>query len=183
MTSQDHTDDRCRKTVVEIQVMSAFMLAFSTPEHDVIYKTLHGKPPKDLTLNLDLLKGIANVGELLLLQYDNIYDSSFEQLCPQGHEATSYLRGRMVDLAREKGGEIQKILEKRERTRKILQWVFKVEVEIDHAQVGETLGLTYHGSGQWLQREFDDWLTASNEPMFWLIGSGLFPAGPRSLNH
>lgn len=56
--------------VIEIQVMSAFMWGFSTLEHDVEYKRLHGLPDEDLLLSLEMLKGIANTGEIALQMYD-----------------------------------------------------------------------------------------------------------------
>lgn len=56
--------------VIEIQAMSAFMWGFSTLEHDVEYKRLHGLPDEDLLLTLEMLKGIANTGEIALQMYD-----------------------------------------------------------------------------------------------------------------
>lgn len=56
--------------VIEIQVMSAFMWGFSTLEHDIQYKRLHGEPSEDLVLSLEQLKGIANLGEIGLEMFD-----------------------------------------------------------------------------------------------------------------
>ena len=56
--------------VIEIQVMSALMWGFPTLEHDIEYKRLHGLPDEDLLLSLEMLKGIADTGEIALQMYD-----------------------------------------------------------------------------------------------------------------
>ena len=67
---QGPTDERSCNPVIEIQVMSAFMWAFSTLQHDIEYKKLHGEPDEDQLLCLDSLKGAANLGEISLQMYD-----------------------------------------------------------------------------------------------------------------
>ena len=64
------TDETSCNPVIEIQVMSAFMWAFSTLQHDIEYKKLHGEPDEDQLLCLDSLKGAANPGEIFLQMYD-----------------------------------------------------------------------------------------------------------------
>ena len=49
--------------IIEIQVMSAFMWAFSILNYDITYKKLLGEPDKSLLQSLDLLKEIANIEE------------------------------------------------------------------------------------------------------------------------
>ena len=56
--------------VIEIQVMSAFMWGFMTLEHDIGYKQLHGESDKDLLSCLNLLKGVANLGEIGLQMFE-----------------------------------------------------------------------------------------------------------------
>ncbi|KAL9628063.1 MAG: hypothetical protein Q9164_007405, partial [Protoblastenia rupestris] len=70
VTRRGLSNNQARNPVIEIQVMSAYMWAFSTLEHDIIYKKLHGKPDEALVKSLDLLKGIANLGEIGLQIYD-----------------------------------------------------------------------------------------------------------------
>ena len=64
------TDELSCNPVIEIQVMSAFMWAFSTLQHDVEYKKLHGEPDEEQVLCLDALRGAANLGEIFLQMYD-----------------------------------------------------------------------------------------------------------------
>ncbi|CAD6565792.1 MAG: hypothetical protein ASARMPREDX12_006774 [Alectoria sarmentosa] len=71
VTRQDHSDQHSYRPIIEIQVMSAFMWGFSTLEHDIEYKRLHGEPDEGLLLSLEMLKGIANTGEIALQMYDN----------------------------------------------------------------------------------------------------------------
>ena len=56
--------------IIEIQVMTAFMWGFMTLEHDIEYKKLHGKADEGMLSSLDLLRGIANLGEIGLKMYD-----------------------------------------------------------------------------------------------------------------
>ena len=56
--------------VIEIQVMSLFMCALSMLDHDITYKKLSGEPDEALLRSLDLLKGIANLGEIALQTFD-----------------------------------------------------------------------------------------------------------------
>ncbi len=61
---QGHTNINFDDPIIEIQVMSAFMWAFSTLQHDIEYKKLHGEPSEDLATSLEVLKGVANLGEI-----------------------------------------------------------------------------------------------------------------------
>ncbi|KAI4129206.1 MAG: hypothetical protein LQ338_002365 [Usnochroma carphineum] len=71
VTLQDPcSDDLYRNTVIEIQVMTGFMWEYTTLHHDVEYKRLHGKPTKELLWDIELVRGVANVGELVLKMYD-----------------------------------------------------------------------------------------------------------------
>ena len=67
---QGDIDEQSCDPVIEIQVMSAFMWAFSTLQHDVEYKQLHGVPDDDQVLCIESLKGVANLGEIFLQTYD-----------------------------------------------------------------------------------------------------------------
>ena len=51
--------------------MSGFMWAFSTVEHDIIYKKPHGEPHDDLRSLLEIYKGTANVAEVVMEMLDN----------------------------------------------------------------------------------------------------------------
>lgn len=58
VTRRNSRDERYGDLLIEIQVMSAFRWAWSTLEHDIIYKKLNGEPDKILLLNLEMLEGI-----------------------------------------------------------------------------------------------------------------------------
>ena len=85
VTLRDPLHQRSCNPIIEIQVMSAFMWGFLTLEHDVEYKRLHGLPDEDLLLSLEMLKGIANMGEIALQMYDrhifpvaNLYTQQYD---------------------------------------------------------------------------------------------------------
>ena len=67
---QGHSEQECWNPVIEIQVMTVFMWAYTTLHHDVVYKRQHGQPSKELLWDIDLLRGVANVGEVVLKMYD-----------------------------------------------------------------------------------------------------------------
>ncbi|KAI4190732.1 MAG: hypothetical protein L6R41_000594 [Letrouitia leprolyta] len=50
--------------IIEIQVMTGFMWAYATVAHDIEYKQLHGEPSMGLTMALEMLKGVSNLGEI-----------------------------------------------------------------------------------------------------------------------
>ena len=61
---QGGSNEQCRNQIIEIQVMSGFMWVYATLHHDVVYKKLHGEPTKELLQEIDVLRGLANIGEL-----------------------------------------------------------------------------------------------------------------------
>ena len=84
MTLQGLSDQQSWNPIIEIQVMSAFMWGFMTLEHDIEYKKLHGEPDEDLLSYLNLLKGVANLGEIGLQMYDKQFFPVAKLSSPQG---------------------------------------------------------------------------------------------------
>ena len=70
VTLQSRSDEQYWNPVVEIQVMTAFMWVYATLQHDVVYKKLSGEPTPKLLKAIDMLRGLANVGELATEIYD-----------------------------------------------------------------------------------------------------------------
>ena len=159
--------------VIEIQVISAFIWAFATLEHDILYKKLHGEPKRSLGLHIDMLKGIANLGESALEQYDELLCSDFKLPLSQQHVPSSDTALRMAVCVQENQNTVNKNLQIQKQNKKILSWISKIEVEADHHQVRTTLGWRYKGSGQWFRPFYDEWAASSGNPIFWLVGSGL----------
>lgn len=60
------------------------MWGFMTLEHDIEYKKLHGEPDEDLLSYLNLLKGVANLGEIGLQMYDKQFFPVAKLSSPQG---------------------------------------------------------------------------------------------------
>ena len=70
MTLQSSPKESSWNPTFEIQVMSGFMWNFMTLEHDIEYKELSGKPSEETLSCLDLMRGIANIGEVALQMFD-----------------------------------------------------------------------------------------------------------------
>jgi len=51
--------------------MSAWMFAYSTIDHDFLYKSLNGPLSEDEIRSLELLRGSANMGEVAMEQFDS----------------------------------------------------------------------------------------------------------------
>jgi ppGpp synthetase/RelA/SpoT-type nucleotidyltranferase len=61
--------------VFEIQVMSSWIWGFQILEHDIIYKQPFGQPDPRVVSLLESMKGLANLGEIGMQQFE-------EQLAP-----------------------------------------------------------------------------------------------------
>ena len=160
--------------LVEIQMQSAFMWAFSTLEHDVIYKQLQGHPDPNLVSNLEILKGIANLGEVALEQYDELLCSDSKSPFSQGLDATKLdLPVLIGQFAQDKKDAISRRLQEQKQSKRIISWVSNAYPERDHNQVRATLGSPYHNSGQRFRPIYDAWILSPERPVFWLSGAGL----------
>jgi len=159
--------------LIEIQVQSAFMWAFSTLEHDIIYKQLHGHPDPNLISNLEILKGIANLGEVALEQYDELLCSDSRSPLSQGSDAQLNLPILIGQFAQDKKDTISRKIQAQKETMKITSWVSNAYPERDHNQVRTTLGSPHHSSGQKFRPIYDAWILSKERPVFWLSGAGL----------
>lgn len=152
--------------VLEIQVMSGFMWAFSTVEHDIIYKKLHGEPYDDLRSLLEIYKGAANVGEVVMEMLDN-FQFNFRQDNPG-----LILREEMRRFTLKNEHVIAERSRNLKQNEEIVSWISEADVENDHNQQRATLGSHYKDSGQWFRPYYDKWLASSTRSVFWLAGSG-----------
>lgn len=167
---RDSEDERYSNLVVEIQVISAFMWAWSSLEHDIVYKQLNGESDKNLLLNLEMLKGIANLGAVVVQQYEELLDSDPKSPFFERRDANRDLQFRIADFAWANKDIMSK---NQEQNKRIVSWISEVNVEKDHNQVRSTLGLRYRKSGQWLLPRYEVWNESSEKRVFWLAGSGL----------
>lgn len=155
-----------RDLIVEIQVMSGFMWAFSAVEHDITYKKLHGEPHDDLRSLLEIYKGTANVAEVVMEMLDNFQFDFRQENCG------SILREEIKKFAVEKKQIIAEKSKNLKRNKEIMSWISKIDVENDHNQQRATLGSQYKDSGQWFQPYYDEFLASSDTSVYWLAGSG-----------
>lgn len=165
--------EQSSELIIEIQVVSAFMWAFQTLHHDVVYKKLSGDPSKNLLLHIDMLKGIANMGEIAMELYEELLHSDSNSPLPLQSAACSDTLFGIAEFAQKKKEIISNHIRNQKEYEKILRWVSKVNVEGDHHQIREKLGPHYEDSGQWFRSLHNKWVTSSENPIFWLVGSGL----------
>lgn len=154
------------KLIIEIQVMSGFMWAFSTVEHDITYKKLHGEPHDDLRSLLEIYKGTANVAEVVMELLDNF------QFDARQENAGSILKEKIRRFTLEKEHIITERVQNLKRNEEIVSWISTADVENDHNQQRTTLGYQYKNSGQWFRPYFDEFLASTDTSVFWLAGSG-----------
>lgn len=159
-------DDPYQNLIVEIQVMSGFMWAFSAVEHDIIYKKLHGEPHDDLRSLLEIYKGTANVAEVVMEMLDNF------QFDLRHDNAGSTLREEIRKFTLEKEHIIAEKSRNLKRNEEIVSWISRADVENDHNQQRATLGYQYNDSGQWFWPYYDEFLASTDTSVFWLAGSG-----------
>ena len=168
------SESRHNKLVIEIQVMTSFMWNFSSLEHDIKYKKLHGEPSKSLELVLEAFNGIASQGEVALEQYEMQVLSekpAFSQRNPLLDEA-AMMRKLAAEIARRVAGQV----ESQQLAENIISWISPHNFRVDHDQVRDTLGRPYKDSGQWLPLIYNKWIACLTKPAFWLVRSGLLIA-------
>ena len=102
VTRREPSEQQPCKPVIEIQVMSAFMWGFSTLEHDIEYKNLHGESNEDLLLSLEMLKGISNTGEIALQMYDRSF-FPVAKFSSQQHDFNTDLQNSLRNVVAEVG--------------------------------------------------------------------------------
>ena len=131
-------------------------MAWTTLEHDIIYKKLHGNPDKKLCLQLETLEGIANLREVVLAQYDDLLDSNslspFFQLYETSFKQQLKIRNFLIHNKNTALGKSQR----QQEFEAIILWVSTIDVKNDHNQVRTVLGSHYENSGQWFRRFYND---------------------------
>ncbi|MCJ1371085.1 hypothetical protein MMC20_002300 [Loxospora ochrophaea] len=80
---RDSENEQSDNILVEIQIMSLAMSAWSELEHDFGYKKLNGHLSRSMYLTLEAVKGLSNAQEVLLELFENLLDSQFDSLRSQ----------------------------------------------------------------------------------------------------
>jgi len=87
VTREEPLSDQYRDLIIEIQVMSPLMWLFSALVHDIEYKEKHGEPTKEVKRSLELLKGVINLGEVIVQQFEACCYPEVQELHSKRHEA------------------------------------------------------------------------------------------------
>ena len=158
-----HTDEKSCNPVIEIQVMSAFMWAFSTLQHDIEYKNLHGEPDEDLLRSLDLLKGIANLGEIALQIFDTqclpVAKSSIHT-----YGISPALQATILSVAAEVRFD--------ENDKQCLRDLRLTDPRLDKERIEASKDKLLEGSCSWVLEDpaFVDWWTHDDSRLLWIHG-------------
>lgn len=163
MTLQDLPDQQSWNPVIEIQVMSAFMWGFMTLEHDIEYKRLHGEPNEDLLSCLELLKGVANLGEIGLQMYDRQFVPVAKQSSPQGDVNPDWqktIRTVVADVGID------------EDDKQCLRDLRLTDPRHDKERIEASKGQLLEGSCSWVLEDpaFIDWWTGYDSRLLWIHG-------------
>ena len=159
----DHTNDKSYNTVIEIQVMSAFMWAFSTLQHDIEYKNLRGEPDEDQLWCLDSLKGVANLGEIFLQMYEKRFfplaKLSSEQ-CVIEPDLQSSIKRIMANVAFN------------ENDSQCLRDLRLTDPRQDIERIKASKDRLLDGSCSWVLKDsaFVDWWTRDDSRLLWIHG-------------
>ena len=163
VTRQGSSDEQSCNPVIEIQVMSAFMWAFSTLEHDITYKRLHGEPDEVLLSDLDLLKGIANLGEIGLQMYDKrVFPVA--KLSSQQRDINPDLQATIRTVAAEVVFD--------EDDRQCLRDLRLTDPRHDKQRIEASKDPLLEGSCSWVLEDsaFVDWWTRDDSRFLWIHG-------------
>lgn len=163
VTRHHPPDVRLSDLVIEIQVMSAFMWAFSILDHDITYKKLSGEPDKNMLQSLDLLKGIANIGEIGL----QIFDAQFlpvAKLSSQQYGISSELQATIRSVAVEVRFD--------ENDKQCLRNLRLTDPRDDKSRIEASKDQLLEGSCSWIleDRAFVDWWTRDDSRLLWIHG-------------
>ena len=78
-TDSDSSEESIEsRSIVEIQVVTALMIAWAQVEHDIIYKKIFGDPSGEESRLLDCLRGTTITGDLILEQLGKAYFDRIE---------------------------------------------------------------------------------------------------------
>ena len=162
VTLRDPSDQQSLNPIIEIQVMSAFMWGFMTLEHDIEYKKLHGEPDEDLRSCLNLLKGVANLGEIGLQMYDKQFVPVAKLSSLQG--VNPDLQKTIQTVAADVGLD--------ENDKQCLRDLRSTDPRLDKDRIEESKGQLLEGSCSWILKDsaFVDWWTRDDSRLLWIHG-------------
>lgn len=163
VTRKNAADQHFCNLVIEIQVMTAYMWAYSTLAHDIEYKKLHGEPSEDLVLSLEVLKGIANLGEIGL----DIFNRQFlpvARLFPQQSDIGPNLPSAVQTV----GAAVW--LD--ENDKQCIRDLRLTDPRHDKERIEASKDYLLEGSCSWVLEDpaFADWWTRKDSRLLWIHG-------------
>ncbi len=158
-----HTNENFDDPIIEIQVMSAFMWAFSTLQHDIEYKKLHGEPSEDLATSLEVLKGVANLGEIGLDMFSRNF-VPVARLSPEQHTIGPNLPKTIRTVEASVGLD--------EHDKECLRDLRLTDPRHDKERIEASKDDLLEGSCSWVLEDpaFVEWWTRDDSRLLWIHG-------------
>ena len=149
--------------VIEIQVMSLFMCALSMLDHDITYKKIHGEPDDALLRSLELLKGIANLGEIALQIFDT---QCFPVAKSSIHEYGVSPNSKATILSVAAGVRFD------ENDKQCLRDLRLTDPRLDKERIEASKDHLLDGSCSWVLEDpaFKNWWTRHDSRLLWIHG-------------
>lgn len=166
VTRRGPSSIRLPELVIEIQVMSPFMWGFIMLDHDIRYKESHGEPTEEILLSLQLLQGIANLGEIAQQIFDNDL-----WLMTKGSSQQSEQSGIGIALQSTLQSVTAKV-ELDENDKKCLRDLRRTDPRYDKQRIETDKDGLLEGSCSWVLEDpaFVGWWTRDDSRLLWIHG-------------
>ena len=163
VTQKNAADQYSCNPVIEIQVMTAYMWVYATLAHDIEYKKLHGEPSEDLVLSIEVLKGIANLGEIGLDMFNRQF-LPIARLSPQPSDISPSLPKAIQTV----GSSVW--LD--ENDKQCIRDLRLTDPRHDKERIEANKDQLLEGSCSWVLEDeaFIDWWTRDNSRLLWIHG-------------
>lgn len=171
MTRRNLSAERHGDLVIGIQVISGFMWNFAALEHATIYKSPHGQPSNTHVSRLEMLKGIANLGELGIQHFEELFHPGFQQLHSQQHDVTSCSQAAMIYLATDVAGKVTQT-QLDDDDKQCLRDLRVTDPRDDKSRIEASKDHLLEGSCSWVFEDpaFVEWWPNDESYLLWLHG-------------
>ena len=169
ITRGDRSYVKCSNHFIEIQIMSPFMWAFSALGHDVEYKQARGEPTESTKSILEMIKGIAQLGQLATQQLDRSLNAGLQKLVPGRDNTGLNVRDAVQNLIHSSANEVQRLEEEDKQCLRVLR---VTDPRDDKSRIEESKDHLLEGSCSWVFEDnaFVDWWADDGSNFLWIHG-------------
>ena len=167
---RDPADEPYSHLLIEIQVMTGFMWNFSTLEHDIIYKQLHGQPSKRLRSHLESLQGVANLGEVVIQQFEEELRHSMKEMDSTPNQSDNDCDPNVMwEAAAEAANKVTAV---NQNDKECIRALRLTDPREDKDRIEASKDRLLDGSCSWVFEDpaFVDWWINENSRIIWVHG-------------